>query len=300
MADKIVISVNEAKKLIGEEATEKLVDFIESHADILQFAVDRFTELLWPAVTALAAVGILSMALLEIWKTLWHARRKFQQKNFETWIRDVARRTGRDGERALTNLIDLATAGNADALYDLPVERFSGQINAAVQIALAYPDKYSDVVGILAHKAEQSDIDIIVGPRPEANDKEGKQTYADARNRVGNLTQRSLDAIQIDIGERWARGLHIRSVIVSSVLILIAAILSYQDASPVSASGGSETSASGGSETSAPGGSEILDVIMSDPGGFVIWVVIAIVGGMVAPVARDLVSALKTVRDRQR
>lgn len=271
MARNIVISPEQAKELIGDEATNKLVGYMNDHWDVLQQTVDAFVNLLWPAVTALAAVGILSMALLEIWKALRHPRRAFQRENFEAWIKSRAAETGRDAEKALKNIVNLATAGNQDALYDLPVERFTGQVSAAVQMALAYPGRYPDIVGIMAHKAEPNDINTCLGPRPDPEDKAARQAHAEARNQVASLTQRSLDAIQIDIGNRWARGLHIRSVVVSSVLILIAAIWS---------------SAGRFAEVGA------RDVV--------VWIVIAVVGGMVAPVARDLVTALKKVRDRQR
>lgn len=244
---------------------------ISPEADILQTMVTDFVDLLWPVVTALAAVGILSMALIEAWKSVRQPRRKYQKEKFEEWFRERAEKSGKDANRALEDLVMLATAGNADALYELPVQRFTGQLNAALQVVLAYPHKYSEVVAIMAWGADPDDIKMLLGPPPDPDDKSAVRDYSAARTRVASVTQRSLDAIQIDIGNRWARRLHYTSVALSSVLIGAAAVWWYWG-----------------------------QVSLLRPRDIVVWVIIAVVGGMVAPVARDLVTALKRVRDRPR
>ncbi len=271
MAQDIRISPEAAKKLIGDEATAKLTDYMQTHAEILQTMVTDFVDLLWPVVTALAAVGILSMALIEAWKSVRQPRRKYQKDKFEEWFRERAEKSGKDAGRALEDLVMLATAGNADALYELPVQRFTGQLNAALQVALAYPDEYPDVVAIMACGARPDDITILLGLPPDPDNKSAVQKYSAARTRVASVTQRSLDAIQIDIGNRWARRLHYYSVALSSILIGTAAVWSH-----------------------------LRQESLPRPRDVVVWIVIAVVGGMVAPVARDLVTALKRVRDRPR
>lgn len=256
--------------------------------DILQCAVDEFIELAEPGFLALAAVGILSMALIETLKHFYSWRRSFQQSAFielldkraseQKEIEPLQEDEGEnlspkwDSKKAFEEIVKLATAGNADALFDLPIDRFSGQVNAAMQMAISYPYIYSDMIRAMAHGAGKNDIRILCKePQdPEASPQELKK-YSDARNRVAGMAQRSLDAIQIDFGNRWAKDQHRLSVLLS-VVIIAGSALWYHNG------------------LDNPIGPRVV----------AFWIIIAIVGGMVAPVAKDIVTALKRIKDRPR
>jgi len=239
-------------------------------------AIDRYGFAL---LVALSGVGIVTMALLQLVKDLLPSRRAFQRRWFEGWFMASAGRAmvgPSRAEDALRSLIDLATAGDAKALYDLPVEQFAGQINAAVQSVLDYPERYGDVMRILAQRADPEDIEGLCKGRPVEQDQEGEKEYQAAidgylqkRNRVAQHIQRSLDAVQIAMGGRWRAILQWLSVMLSTVIIM-AALTVY-------------------------GGREFWT-----GAHFAYALIVAVLGGFIAPVARDLVAAMESLRNRPR
>lgn len=228
-------------------------------------------------LVALAGVGIVTMALLQLIKDLSPARRWFQRWWFEGWFIESAKYVGFhnvEAQRiALIDLINLATAGDEKALYDLPIEQFTGQVNAAVQTALDYPQDYRSLVKILARHADQDVVNKVIEGPPFIPSEDNHTTqaaieiYLQRRNRVAQHIQRSLDAIQIAMGGYWRRILQGSSIVVSSIIIYLALTL-Y-------------------------GGEGIWT---REHLGFAL--VIAVLGGFIAPVARDLVAALQSIRER--
>ena len=241
-----------------------------SEWEILQKSINAFQAILWPAATALAAVGIVSMATIEIVKALFKPRGAFQKRIFLERLNECAEKHGANVHLAHKNIINLATAGDEEALFELQSAKFTGQINAAAQVAITYPAFYPDIIKILAFQAEFEDIERVLNepPSPESHD---YKDYMASRNRVLNLIQRHLDALQISNESQWTQRLQIAAVAVSSAYILAAAIW-YHTATP-------------GTLT---------------PKQIITWVIIAVIGGMVAPIARDLVSSLKKIKDRAR
>jgi hypothetical protein len=248
-------------------------------AGAIETALQAIDRNAFALLVALSGVGIVTMALLQLVKDLLPSRRAFQRRWFERWFMASADRAmvgpSRAGD-ALRSLIDLATAGDAKALYDLPVEQFAGQINAAVQSVLDYPERYGDVMRILAQRADPEDIEGLCKGRPAEKDQEGEKEYQAAidgylqqRNRVAQHIQRSLDAIQIAMGGRWRAILQWLSVMVSTVIIM-AALTVY-------------------------GGREFWTGTH-----FAYALLAAVLGGFIAPVARDLVAAIESLRNRPR
>lgn len=83
----------------------------------------------------LAAIGTLSMAFIELVKGLTAFRRHFHRRALALWMPDL------DCRR---ELLVLAAGGeqNADVLFDQATERMLGQIQAAANLSLEYPDRY--------------------------------------------------------------------------------------------------------------------------------------------------------------
>ena len=88
--------------------------------------------------------------------------------------------------------------------------------------------------------------------------------YLEARTRVGHRIQRNLDAVQIALGSRWQFWMQSTAVILS-ILVLEAAVV-------------------------AVGGATNLSALL-------LAVPVGILGGYLAPVVRDLVAALQTLRN---
>ena len=245
-------------------------------SDAILLAAQRVAGGVYPFAVALAAVGVLSMAFLQTLKDIFPLRRTFQAAWVRRWLEDQARRapvipTGSavSAERAETDLIRLATSGDRDALYDLPIEQVTGQMNAAAQLVLDFPWRHEHLFRCLAAQADVEDLRRLLdarpperGPRPALGAEE-KAALIDARNRVTHQVQRGLDGLQIAAGYRWKLWLQVASITLSGVLVGLGLLLFARERA-----------------------------LAHLP----IYLAMAVVGGFVAPVARDLVAALQQLR----
>lgn len=262
-----------------------------SFSDAVQRVVDEIYKRAFPIATALSAVGILTMALIQTVKDAAPVRRWFQRR----WVRDWLRR-GEEWERVPwwpllrrprpfrsaderrqareveQDLVTLATGGDSEALYDLPIEQLCAQMNAAALIVLDYPWRHVGLLHVLAEGAIPQDVQALVGARELAEKPRSIQTeedkrlltdVADPRNRVAHQIQRNIDALQIAAGYRWKFGLQLASIVVSAGIVVTGLRLF-------------------GAETP-------LDK-------WPFYILAAILSGFVAPVARDLVATLQQLR----
>lgn len=244
-------------------------DAVAQSIEMLLTAIDQD----WSRILlALVGVGIVTMALLQLLKDLLPTRRWFQRwwlQRFWFYRHADTLAISRDrADAAMQKMVDLATAGNANALFDLPVEQLNGQLNAAAQAMLDRPARHEDLLRIFAHRADPKDVAVVLKGRPAA--KAALAKYVESRNSVAQQIQRSLDAIQIAMGHRWQWLLQGASVVVSAAIIALALTL-------------------------YGGGAAFW---RSEHVGYAL--IIAILGGFVAPVARDLVAAVQNLRARAR
>jgi hypothetical protein len=222
----------------------------------------------WRIVGALVAAGVVAMAILQVIKELTPIRRAFQRQWVGRWI--AARCEGfnkNPGVQSIgpggaeTDLIDLATGGDDRAFFDLAAEQLIAQMNAAAQAALDYPGKHRDLLAMISEGVEVADIEAVLAYVPRAEESP-PQEYLDARNRVGNRIQRNLDGMQISLSSRWQFWMQGAALLITVIIIEVAIV-------------------GAGSATF---------------GAMVLGVPIGIVGGYIAPVARDLVAALRSLR----
>lgn len=234
----------------------------------------------WEMVGAVTAAGTIAMALLQVVKNLTPLRRIFQRWWISGWIAaHVASfnrtRQGKDVDRTSLPsvsaentqmlLVELATGGDERAFYELAIEQMVAQMNAAVQITLDYPKQYYDLLVVMSEGAEPDDVATVVTGSPtgtHAKKAPPSKNYLEARARVSHRIQRNLDAIQISLGNRWQFCMQLTALALST-LMLEAAVLSVAGATT---------------------------------GTFLIALLIGVVGGYLAPVTRDLVAALQTLR----
>jgi hypothetical protein len=229
--------------------------------------------------TALAAVGVISMAFLQTVKDVLPVRRWFQAAWVRGWLGNQATQTppiatgsAAEADTAEADLVRLATSGDRSALYDLPIEQVTGQMNAAAQMVLDFPWRHEHLFRCLAAQADVDDIRRLLdahppdrGPRRELS-AEDKSALIDARNRVTHQVQRSLDGLMISAGFRWKLCLQIASIVVSALTVWVGLLLFVR---------------------------EPIEVFVRH---LPVYVVISVLGGFLAPVARDLVAALQQLR----
>jgi len=250
--------------------------------EILKSISDGVAGLSGTALTfagALAIAGTLAMAILQLIKELTLIRRGYQRRWLERWFRVRAEKFTVDAVNAGTNvilsaflpldsrkaqstLVELATGGEANAFYDLAVEQVVAQMNAAAQIALEYPDAYFPLLAVLSQGANIADVAKVVA-HAEARTREPDPVALDARNRVGHRIQRNLDGIQIALGNRWKLWMQSASITLTVLFVELAIVTNVTDFN--------------------------FQTLL-------VGVVLGIVGGYVAPVTRDVVAALQSLR----
>ena len=246
---------------------------------------------LLPIMLSATAIGTLSMALIQTLKDMFPLREIFHKANIKQWITDQRKPvqnhidhffninkeknqspnqkkilpemlfSATDQDLVKKDLLKLTVNGNEGALYALPIEQLCGQINSASQICLDYPSLHSSLLLTLAANTSSADLFKVMFPDRSLNERssaEDKKEYTDARNRVAHQIQRAIDSIQISIGYKWELWLKIGSIVVSSVIAGIGLLATNQN------------------------------IFLVIP--------LAILGGFLAPVARDLVVALQSLR----
>lgn len=254
------------------------------------------------SLTFLAAVGGLGMALVQVFKELSPVRQIFNRGFLLTWFLErlgtapphVTRNLGWvrrsdaqfDGsvDTAFKQAVELAAGGHQIALLDLSVEQLCGQLNSAAQIALEYPTRYDAFFAVLVAGANPNDIAVVKNGNPQSIDfpmtgirsptvadpERAKQQYLEARARIQQFAQRSIDALHIRLGARWKWWLQIASFVFCAAITYAAFALK-----------------DGGkwrwpTEFSA---NELFYLTLS-----------CIIGGLLAPIARDVVAAVQGAR----
>jgi hypothetical protein len=233
----------------------------------------------WQIVGVVTAAGTIAMAMLQLVKDLTPLRREFQRWWLQGWIAahvdafNRHRQSKAADKKALpavsagtaeTLLIELATGGDDRAFYELAVEQMVAQMNAAVQIMLDYPKKYCDLLVVLSEGADLNDVSAVISQSPEAKARKTAPSaeYLEARTRVSHRVQRNLDAVQIALGSRWRFWMQTTAIVLSVLLLELGVILF--------------------------GGARLGALLLAIP--------IGILGGYLAPVARDVVATLQTLR----
>lgn len=239
--------------------------------------MENFSGKILDYALLLAAIGTIAMALLELIKSVTYWRRHFHRRRLERWLA-----TAPDSKAAHQQLMLLAAGGprNAHVLYDQPAAKLMGQVQAAANVALDFPSKYPAFYEFIAAMPQVRELrdggdDAKIWRRFSVERMEGrprKASVADdmqargaaqARARLGNLVSRKLDVLQNEIEFAWARLNQLWSVAGGGALL--AWVLLNQKPQP----------------------SPELVVLLS------------LLGGLVAPFAKDVVSALTSLRARR-
>lgn len=264
-------------------------------------AIGKISNFVLPYAVTLAAVGALSMALLEAAKALLSLRDRFQKGIVRGWIAIAripaglgstlqleARTDDQYRGRIYVQLIRLTTGeivgqdtleGSVEpvpwdvspknALFALELERMMGQIQDAADAALNNPTLYPDLYLFMTAGARDDDILMWYGwaatpPIQTSEDRQGAKLQADTYARLRQLIRRRLDAFQLTARYRWQSLNQFTSVVLGAVLLFVANLMQLSWTIP--------------------------------PGKFWELIFLSILGGVVAPVAKDLVMALKQVR----
>jgi hypothetical protein len=240
----------------------------------------------------LAAVGTLAMAIVEILKSVFRALLWFNKWRVAQWTSDAkgvsaaAFPSSSRPDPVLAELLLLAVGGARHwrTLFDQPVEKMMGQIQAAANVALEYPKDYPHLYTWLtavpaaywergASDATRNDgkkwaehIDVVnkirampAGAKLAAKEVTAAQEASKARARLNNLVARKLDAFQNNTQYKWARWNQYSATIISIAIFLFALWDSVHGAA-----------------------------------GFFQYALLALPAGVIAPFAKDLTGSLSS------
>jgi len=271
---------------------DKILQTVGSMSDfILQYAL------------ALAATSVLAMALLEAWKSVFKTRERFHMRQLYQWISQapVPAATSQDAtpgpgglhDQVYRQLVLLTTGQDLDAryaldrirgdrfellpsnaLFALELERMLGQMQEAADIALSNPTVYPQLYRFLTQGASEDDIsswqqESTRVPEEDSGNRQAMKERVDAFSRLSKLVKRRLDSLQITMKYQWARRNQAWSIALGGALLFVS--LAYIE---ISASAWA----------------------LINPLTWLRIFVASLVGGILAPVAKDLVVALKKVR----
>jgi hypothetical protein len=223
-----------------------------------------------PLLAALAGIGVVTMALVQAAKDVFPIRRVFQRRALVSWF-DTRAASGQ-----LPTLIKLATAGNATALYDLPLTGMMGQLTTVSRIVLLSPKDYKTLLQLFAGGGgEKIDLDIQrliaaeLPPEQRGDADASPEDLERARVRVGHMIERNIDALQISLSSRWEWWNKLAAFVVSAGVTFVAIIVFTTTMSL----------------TQYPGTWLTLAMLP-----------VSVLAGFIAPVAKDLVTALENFR----
>jgi len=277
--------------------------------------VNRFTDFLLGYVGALAAVGALSMALIEAGKKLFDSRTRFQALRWTQWLQRSPfetsllplSNTGQSLSLALAygELLQLCTGvpraeanGAAErlladgghlsarhaylrpqlpahALFALDLARMMGSIQEAADVALASPRQSPSLYLLMTSGADPTDIrrwydegpdSMIAIADPDPQDRRAIKEHADRFARLRQIVKRKLDGFQLYASDRWASWNQTVANLVGIVALFLILVW-VKNTSP----------------SASP--------------GYLTIVFLSLFGGILSPLAKDLVTALKRVKD---
>jgi hypothetical protein len=275
----------------------------------VQLSVEGFAGFVMRYFVALAAVGALTMAVLEAWKKVFDTRTRFQMKAVVRWMAEAAhefrvaaqlgRATPPEPRLAYAELIHLTTGTELSevddiamdllprhgeiarqrikvprdaelALFSLDLDRMMGHIQDAADVALRDPGRYPDLYKFLAWGAGDEDIAAWQREAYAAAatlDAERSNERAGLYARLHGAMRRRLDGFQLYTDYRWTNFNQLAANSVGALIMLCALVVANQAA-----------------------GQGI------DGAEWLFFVAVSLIGGALAPVAKDIVMALQRVR----
>jgi hypothetical protein len=270
----------------------------------------------------LAALGALTAAVIEAWKKLRDSQAKFHRRSVLRWLQNEsvgaaapagaapaplhpAPRThyraepgagSYDAARCYEQLLLLTTgvgsiqelrggryAASVEmgwttyhrsiefALFELELDRLMGQVQDAADIALNNPQRFPDLFLFLTRGASPDDVtnwvgDVDMPMTSLAIDDPQRKQIADRYTRLKQLVRRHLDSFQIVTAMRWREWNQLAAFVVGAIFLLAAQWMALKE------------------DPSVETWFRIIPV--------------SLLGGMLAPVAKDLVDALSKVKAR--
>lgn len=245
-------------------------NLIMNSAELADFAsfIQGLSKGILDYAIVIASVGTLSMALVDVLKSILRLRGFFLKYKVERWING---QPSGDKCKIKDEILCLA-AGNCDRAtpwdwWDQPEERIFPRIHAAAQTALDFPNDYLHLYEFLTQGLTGRDVwkegakAWRSGAGQVAN-RSAADDLADIRARLGSAVTRRIETLQMQVEWYWAKVNQVGAFLFS-IMIFIAFAYTYNT-------------------------------------GLVEAVGTGVLAGFLAPFAKDLVSRVSEVQLRNR
>lgn len=262
--------------------------------ELVMKALVSFSEFLMKYLVALAAVGALTMALIEAYKKVFNSLTSFHFNFIRGFIDSdqEAQRTSReineklqlshafaDTFSELVHLMSGIEVGKARLINDrdeeklltvfsLDVANMMGKIQDAVDAAIDNPNRYPNLFIFATSGADTGDaaawLQIAQTPSITADPAMAK-TRSELYTRLHQLAKRKLDRLQLQLTYRWANLNQLYANAIGSVILFITLLwISRNEAMHL--------------------------------GDFLLILLASTIGGIMSPIAKDLISWLQKVK----
>lgn len=192
------------------------------------------TAAAWSFLLLTLAVAGLSMAFLQIGRTLLPVRGWFHRAALRSWLTlpeavlgelsgtaegaDLRQKGLLDPDAALGEFE--AHSRSSGELYNLPIEQLCGQLTLAFEAAMDKPSRFPALLIALSGAGGVKDLLRLL----RTLDRRGESAVmmqAEARSALTRLSQIRIDRFQISAGGTWRRALQM-TVVLTSILLSIA------------------------------------------------------------------------------
>jgi hypothetical protein len=258
----------EVVKPINNQQKTK-IDFIGEIPPVVDSVVGNILSY----AVLLAAIATITMTFLELIKAMGSLRAKYHERSVADWLHS------KDTFIELL-VLSVADVESSKALFDQPTDKMMGQIQAATNVAIDFPDLYPNLYDFLtrvpqlktrAHdkgvkewgfKNHTEDKDVwqkFISKEEQSSENEVAQATK-ARARIDHFVSRKLDAFQTRTEYIWARRNQYYAVSAASCFLYSLLLYRHVPIFPA--------------------------------------FILAVFGGMISPLAKDVVSALSGLRTK--
>jgi len=163
-------------------------------------AAHKIADPLTSVAGTILGVGTATMAFLQAFKDLFKMRARYNRWAVKRWMgRRLSDHEVRTNS-AVQSLESLATGGEPDALYSLEIDKLADQMAIAGRMALDRSQDHNDFLICLLREAPDEDRKIVLG----MTDVTKGATFLEAKARTTTYIQRAIDGFRNGTGYEYA------------------------------------------------------------------------------------------------
>jgi hypothetical protein len=194
--------------------------FTESFQELVKNIQSNYTSYF----VALAGLGVLTSAVVQVLKNLLPLRYAFHRWALARWLK---RKNPARAAEIQPKILAIAANGNAFALYDAETDEFCRNLEAVGQIAIDHPGSYLEILQTLTSPLLANDIQTVTNAQAD------RQMRMDARDRLRQHLAQSLNAFRLSTTSKWTNSMHVSSFLISLGLASWALWLSSMSSAPL-------------------------------------------------------------------